>query len=194
MKCPRCGEEYPSATYFVVPGLCRECFQSLPPEEKSAVADGLPDRDALERERPDDVTRRELPGRASLGTRFFGVAMVAVGILLEILRGRDDLGNLKIVTLANACMLIGAGVGLTITGRRKLQGMTAVIILVAVLVALGVGAGIYVLSPVRREPTIVVVPPANLGSPSEPDNDEGDQSPGAPEAPKPRYEESVQPD
>lgn len=34
MRCASCGEEQPSRHYFVADGLCRSCFERLPPEEQ----------------------------------------------------------------------------------------------------------------------------------------------------------------
>lgn len=37
MKCEKCGNEYPSAGYFAVPGICDECFKKLSQEEQTAL-------------------------------------------------------------------------------------------------------------------------------------------------------------
>ena len=37
MNCQRCGKEFPSSYYFVVDGVCRECFAKLSPDEQAAA-------------------------------------------------------------------------------------------------------------------------------------------------------------
>ncbi len=37
MKCNKCGNEYPSDSYFKTPGLCNNCYEQMAPEEKQEV-------------------------------------------------------------------------------------------------------------------------------------------------------------
>ncbi len=36
MICGKCNREYPSRYYFKAPGICRQCFDSMGPEERAA--------------------------------------------------------------------------------------------------------------------------------------------------------------
>jgi uncharacterized protein YbjQ (UPF0145 family) len=37
MKCEKCGKEFPSHYYFKTDTVCRECYEKLSPEEKTAA-------------------------------------------------------------------------------------------------------------------------------------------------------------
>jgi len=37
MRCLKCNREFPSVYYFQAPGVCNECFDKMPPQEKEAA-------------------------------------------------------------------------------------------------------------------------------------------------------------
>lgn len=138
MKCPKCGEDYPSATYFKTPDLCHDCFRALPDDEKSALAARYPGPEPA----PDheEIRSLKLPGKGSVLLRVLGVVVAALGFgtfyFLWTLRTAAP-ADAKIVVLV--CLFAGLGVGMVLTGRWKLVGMTWMVYMVSwfVVVALG---------------------------------------------------------
>jgi uncharacterized protein YbjQ (UPF0145 family) len=41
MTCTKCGGEYPSRYYFSVPGICRECWDKMSPEEQAKARQSM---------------------------------------------------------------------------------------------------------------------------------------------------------
>jgi uncharacterized protein YbjQ (UPF0145 family) len=42
MRCLKCNKDYPSIYYFQAPGVCNECFEKMPPEERERVRKPAP--------------------------------------------------------------------------------------------------------------------------------------------------------
>ncbi len=128
IRCPRCGQEYPSDYYFRTPLLCSRCYEKLGREEKLAV-----DREAAaraERQTPDDRTRRFwvllLLSILTLGIYYFlwlylnlreirsafplsgGERTVAIARVLLVVKILFVLGTM-IISLALVAGTVGAG-------------------------------------------------------------------------------------
>jgi len=47
MRCDTCGKEHPSKYYFVVDGLCRDCYDAMSEEERTRVREEAESLDPL---------------------------------------------------------------------------------------------------------------------------------------------------
>ena len=75
MKCDKCGNEYPGAGYFAVPGICNDCFDKLPDEEKKRIIKAAQMQTEI-----DEEEEQLINNRVGFGKRF--AAMLIDGIIV----------------------------------------------------------------------------------------------------------------
>lgn len=79
MKCEKCGNEYPGAGYFAVPGICNDCFDKLSDEEKKRII-----KEANSQPEIDEQEEKMLAQRVGFGKRF--LALLIDGFILYMLQ------------------------------------------------------------------------------------------------------------